>query len=301
MAYRYLPFVFSVALILISIAACGQEVEKEALDSAHVGEEETLPALGAEEEKQKIHQRLWQDAKLIGGGIGYTYARPFHWQKEEWIKFGGIVAGTALVAVTLDRPIRNWIGSTRSDGLDDVEEFLFPLGKPAPTYQGVAAFYAIGLASNNEWMRETASIIAMTLTSAGVLQTVAKTAIGRARPDTHEGPFDFKPFDGTPEYHSFPSGHIMMILTNAYVLGRRVNYLPAKIAFYTLAAGVGWSRIYSDQHWASDVLMGSFITIACAESAIRYVELQKAKKRDPNKASLHILPLPTGLSLTYRF
>ena len=30
-------------------------------------------------------------------GVGYSYARPLHWQGQQWAQFGGAVAGTGAV------------------------------------------------------------------------------------------------------------------------------------------------------------------------------------------------------------
>lgn len=61
--------------------------------------------------------------------------------------------------------------------------------------------------------------------------------------------------------HSFPSGHT----TSAFALFLALAFLTKRkelhFLYFLLAALVGYSRIYLSQHFASDVLAGSFIGV----------------------------------------
>jgi undecaprenyl-diphosphatase len=61
---------------------------------------------------------------------------------------------------------------------------------------------------------------------------------------------------------SFPSSHAANAFAMAWVLGRR--WRRFSIPFWLLAAAVGWSRMYLNRHFLSDVLCGAIIGVTCA-------------------------------------
>ena len=47
--------------------------------------------------KQSILQMLKYDGITAFGGVKHAYTRPFHWQKDDFITAGAVIAGTALL------------------------------------------------------------------------------------------------------------------------------------------------------------------------------------------------------------
>ena len=134
--------------------------------------------------------------------------------------------------------------------------------------------WASGVIVNNDWLRDTGIMIVASVTSSGIIQSLFKEAVGRSRPVFGRGAFDFKPFGGA-DYHSFPSGHTMLSVATYWILALQINFVPLKIVFYTLPVITGVSRIYVGAHWLSDILLGSALGIACAESVLRLYPLIK--------------------------
>lgn len=94
---------------------------------------------------------------------------------------------------------------------------------------------------------------AVTLAGSGLLNTGAKLAFARARPDLW--------VSVAPEHNfSFPSGHAMGSMTLACVLvallpaGRRRQLVVTALGVFVLA--VGWSRVHLGVHYPSDILAG---------------------------------------------
>ena len=94
---------------------------------------------------------------------------------------------------------------------------------------------------------------------AGATTYLLKMAIGRARPYTDEGSRSFHPFSNLffkQDYQSLPGGHTTVAFVLSTVLSRNAKsvwlkglaYLPAVLTFV--------SRIYQDQHWTSDCVLG---------------------------------------------
>ena len=66
-------------------------------------------------------------------------------------------------------------------------------------------------------------------------------------------------------YQSFPSGHTSFVFTGAELM--RIDYSWGwGLAGYGVAAGVGFSRIWRNWHWLSDVLFGAGIGILSANA-----------------------------------
>ena len=101
------------------------------------------------------------------------------------------------------------------------------------------------------------------------LGNVMKGFIGRARPYMNvEEPHDYEWMRGFREgsdYRAFPSGHtISAFAAAATVTSEMKRWYPRSKwivgpIMYGGAAAVGWSRMYDNKHWASDVLTGAAI------------------------------------------
>jgi membrane-associated phospholipid phosphatase len=95
----------------------------------------------------------------------------------------------------------------------------------------------------------------------GVLVTVVKRLIGRARPYTWEsvGPFDFAPFGWQVDFASLPSGHGTTAFAAAFAIGALFPRL--RIPLWILAILIGISRVAVSAHYPSDILAGAVIGI----------------------------------------
>ena len=96
-----------------------------------------------------------------------------------------------------------------------------------------------------------------------------KGIIGRARPylDVNR-PHDYKWFRGCGsgnDYRAFPSGHTIAAFAAASaVTSETKRWWPKSVyvigpIMYGGAAAVGWSRMFDNKHWASDVITGAAI------------------------------------------
>ena len=126
--------------------------------------------------------------------------------------------------------------------------------------------------------------------------------MGRARPAGPElGNMDFKPFDPSPAFHAFPSGHSSVAFGISLLLAKRVYNVPLKILFYSLAGSTAISRMYSDSHWISDVSFGGMLAWFFADTALERIQVNRfrpGKRRMQHKLVWHAYPYPGGLTLS---
>jgi len=95
--------------------------------------------------------------------------------------------------------------------------------------------------------------------------------------------------------HSFPSGHTTAAFSGAGFIHKKYGWQYAAPA-YAAASFVGWSRVYSNKHWASDVLVGAVIGIA---GNVLFVKKKKGKPR----IRYGLMPIfnDTGMALTVNY
>jgi membrane-associated phospholipid phosphatase len=93
----------------------------------------------------------------------------------------------------------------------------------------------------------------------GLVDTIAKRLIGRARPPLYHatGPYDFVPFSWKVEYASMPSGHATNVFAVAIVIGSVFPRL--RVVVWTYAILVGLSRNVLAAHYPSDVFAGAIV------------------------------------------
>ena len=241
----------------------------------------TQPLIAQDSLATDLPETKWNMFKYDFGnmfkGIGYSYARPIHWQGKQWAQFGGVVAGTALV-YTADYETSRFIRANRESVPNWIRDYGEIYGSPENNFLATSGVYLVGLFAKNEKLRRTGVLLVASAASAGLLQQVLKSAVGRARPESGLGKDTFDPFNSNRRFHSFPSGHALLAFTNAYAIGKQFKSPWAKAGIYTLGAIPGVSRIWDGQHWLSDFVFAIAISVATVESIDRYLDRKYDKK-----------------------
>ena len=239
------------------------------------------------------------DLYKFGDGVIYSYSRPLHWKGNDLAKFAGLVGVTAAASL-LDRPVKRLFENRNDNILNAIERTGYHFGKPYSAFIFTGGFYLFGLVTDNRWSKDTGILLGVTLLTSGVLQTLAKDAFGRARPDTGFDPYYFKPFSQDAGFHSFPSGHFAVAFGIAHIVANRTDSVPLKIVAYTLAGTTFVSRLYHDAHWFSDMIFGRALAYFFGNTAIKRFAIWEGS-REEKKVSWNLLPHPHGISITGRF
>jgi membrane-associated phospholipid phosphatase len=118
------------------------------------------------------------------------------------------------------------------------------------------------MADSAKW-KETGEMIGEALILSDAATFIIKESSGRGRPQATSAKGDFKPFGFHTDYDSLPSMHTSSSFALASVLAATSDSVALKAAYYTAAAFVGFSRLYQNKHWASDVLLGAVTGELC--------------------------------------
>ena len=230
-------------------------------------------------------------------GVIHTVTSPGRWRGSDWLVLAGVLGGTAAVTL-FDEPVRNYWQRQDNRFLDGVEEIGYHYGKPYTAVGVTAGFYLSGLIFKSSWARETGLMLGSSIFTSSMLMGVMKDAAGRARPEMLTGHLDFHPFNTSASFHSFPSGHSSVAFGISLLLARRVDNVPLKVLFYSLAGTTAVSRMYSDAHWLSDIAFGGTMAWFFADTAISRIEANRFRKvHKQDRLSWSVYPYPGGVSL----
>jgi membrane-associated phospholipid phosphatase len=190
------------------------------------------------------------------------------------------VAAATTFLIAADVPIREGIQSFSEEHVwvGHVGPMITPLGGLAG-FTMAGAFFGAGLLFRDTGIRDTGYLAASAFLQSFILVNFLKGMTGRQRPSVADGTDHwagpsgfFKRFEkGNADiYESFPSGHAAAAFSLATVFALRyAHHRWVPIVAYTLAAGVGLSRMTLDLHWASDVAVGALIGHLVARLVVR--------------------------------
>jgi len=173
------------------------------------------------------------------------------------------VAGAVGLTYTFDKQIREKLTARPDRSLDKATDAGSLLGDPY-LHLGLATLVYGGaiLADSAKW-KETGEMMAEALILADASTLIIKEASGRGRPDATQAKGNFKPFGFTKDYDSMPSMHTSSSFALASVLAATSDSILMKAAYYGAATFVGFSRVYQNRHWASDVVLGAALGELC--------------------------------------
>lgn len=116
--------------------------------------------------------------------------------------------------------------------------------------------------------------VILSFLSSGIIVSILKRVVGRARPYVSFDPSQFYGFQYLVEhdliskgrYHSFPSGHTITVFTTIWFIFLNTKNIYLKYSLVFLGLIVGFSRIYLSYHWTSDVLFSIILSYGIAKT-----------------------------------
>lgn len=178
--------------------------------------------------------------------------------------------------VPLDAAVHNWVQAHRSCELDRLAFLLRDPPLTALILLGVLAL--VWLCVSRRWAEAWAATLTVILGE--VLCDLLKDTLARARPSALPPAFDG---------NSFPSSHVVAALLLAGVVGallarhRRAKWVTVGVGIVLVACvlTVSWQRVYSGQHWFSDVVgsalfAGAWLCLTLSRPAVLRISWRSA-------------------------
>jgi membrane-associated phospholipid phosphatase len=230
--------------------------------------------------EKQFFKNILRDQKAI-------WTSPFHLRGADARWLAPLGLGTAALIAT-DRSTGDEIAESRQQL--NASRIVSYAGSGYGVGGVALTFYLVGRATNDDRARETGLLGAEALIDGAIVVTGIKEIAQRRRPLAASGRADF--FDGGS---SFPSGHSIAAWSLATVIANEYHDRPlVQVAAYGIAGAVSLSRFTGEQHYLSDVLVGSALGYGIG----RYVYHAHHRKtswasgdEDESRARSHAWPL----------
>lgn len=217
-----------------------------------------------------------------------------------------LVATGAAAAVTVgimqfDKKIAHWTQTPSVQGSAARHNAVNTLTKINETQLGIASVltYGIGRLTGSRTTADVGLHWAEALFMTDVISQAIRGPVGRNRPRVSpDDPFNFKFGAGFTNFdrRSFPSLHSAVgFATAAALLGEIRERNPgatwyAAPLLYGFAVIPGATRMYLNQHWASDVFAGAFVGQLIGSRVVHYAHTHKRTKLDRALLATSVAP-----------
>ena len=240
----------------------------------------------------------------IATGVASDSAAP---GKTFFTRRDAVIAGSALVGSAVlsafDVRIARWTQRPRIQGGTSRQDFVHNLTwvNERPLTAAAVSTYAIGRLAHSSGMAD----VGLHMTEALVLTTAAseliRVPLGRSRPRvSQDDQYNFHFGGGLKHFdeRAYPSIHAAVAFATASSLVTEMRERHAAATWYVaplLYAGAmvpGLTRMYLNQHWASDVLAGAALGQLLGSKVVHYAHTHRRSKLD--RALLGALLVPNG-------
>ncbi|MFK0161484.1 phosphatase PAP2 family protein [Rhizobium sp. NPDC090279] len=184
------------------------------------------------------------------------------------------LALSLLVMWTADYPLGVWMKSFPTQ-LRGMAKWISSLGTGllVLSFSGALLIFAIlapahklrkSMRTGADLIATAAAFVFLAVAGGGIVDSLAKNIIGRARPELLDtnGAFSFKPFAFQADFASFPSGH--SATAGAMAMSLALVFPRLRPVFMPVGVLICLSRQWVGAHWASDTLMGWGVGVAFA-------------------------------------
>ncbi|HYC52885.1 MAG TPA: phosphatase PAP2 family protein [Gemmatimonadaceae bacterium] len=234
-----------------------------------------------------------------------TEPRPPLFTRSDAIWAGAALLGSVALSTADVRIAGMWNDSTHRNAGRDRLARNFAKAQEGTLFVGNMALWGIARLAKMPAMADVTFHAAQAVFVGSLAAQVIRGPLGRSRPHVtqFEDQYDFKPFRGFRDFdhRAFPSIHTASAFAVATIYTMETKrrapgatWIVGPIA-YALALGPGVSRMYTGQHWASDVLGGAFMGTFVAAKLMKYNHEVRPENR-VNKFFLGARNVQVGVS-----
>ena len=250
--------------------------------------------------------RSWLLLSSFGLSLSAQSTDSAFWRKSDTRFTIAAVAATGIVAV-YDERIARWARQSEIQGDSSRHDFVHSITfiNEQPLTIAAVVTYGVGRIGHWKTVADVGAHLTEALVATELVNGLFRISIGRTRPRASpDDAFIFHPGQGFSnfDYRSFPSLHAAVAFATAGTLVEELrvrNHLTSwwqAPALYTAAAIPGFTRIYLDEHWASDIVAGTFVGVMVGTHLVRYAHQHKTRL-DRLLLGLRVAPSPTGLGV----
>lgn len=178
-----------------------------------------------------------------------------------------LLAGSLLLALWLDDPVRRAIPALHSSFADVAANLVVKVGNGAFPLLVAAVLFLLARRLGRPELHRLARSVLISALLTGLAVLVLKPLVARHELAYEQGPAaDANWLE--QRWGRFPSGHTAVAFAIATPLAR--GFPQAALVLYAIAALVGVARLYREAHLLSDVLFGGLIGLAIARWSQRF-------------------------------
>lgn len=241
---------------------------------------------------------------LVPSGLHAQRVDKTFFTRRDLVTTGVAIAATA-VAFQFDERIARWSQLPRVQGGSGRRSTVKALTRlnETPFTFGAIAVYGAGRLTHSEPMADVGLHMTETLVLTTGIGQVIRGAIGRARPSSAvNGPTTHRFGRGYTdfEYRAFPSLHAATAYAAAATAVEEIRLRRPRAlrwaapVIYSAASVPGFTRLYLNKHWTSDVVAGSFLGAMMGVKTVRYAHSRPRTKLDRFLLGATVMPAPNG-------
>jgi membrane-associated phospholipid phosphatase len=215
------------------------------------------------------------------------------------------LAGGAVISI-YDKRIAHWWQSPSVQGSSSRHDFVKSLTIVNETPLTIGAFvtYGVGRLTKNETVADVGLHATEALVLTVGLSEAIRGPLGRLRPRNSENDqYDFLFWGGFTDFarRAYPSLHSAVGFATASAVVQEIHFrhpqsnVWAAPILYTAALIPGVTRLYLDEHWASDVFSGAVLGAVLGTKVVNYAHTHKRSRLDRWMLGAIVVPSANGL------
>ena len=158
----------------------------------------------------------------------------------------------------------------RSGGMDRIADAGNAIGAGRVVEPALAVAFVGSLLLRRRDLSRDVLAVTLAYAAGNGLVGVLKPVVGRHRPVGAASPWSFHPMSGAGADHSWPSSHLIHVSAVAAATATLSRNPVVDVASAATVGLVGWSRVYSHQHWTSDVVSTAIIGALVARFTVHW-------------------------------